>query len=53
MGKDKAKKSGCDFCFLVIVAWNMSIPRPDPMNAIKPTDLGHFQVSDTKVLKIY
>ena len=49
MGKDKAKKSGCDFCFLVIVAWNMSIPRPDPMNAVKPTDLGHFMVS----LKMY
>ena len=40
----KLKKRDCEFCFLVIVGWNMTIPRPDPMNAIEPTDLGSFQV---------
>ena len=40
----KLKKRDCEFCFLVIVGWNMTIPRPDPMNAISPNDLGSFQV---------
>ena len=28
----------------MVVGWNMTIPRPDPMNAIEPVDLGNFQV---------
>ena len=40
----KLKKKDCEFCFLVVVGWNMTIPRPDPMNAIEPVDLGNFQV---------
>ena len=40
----KLKKKDCQFCFLVVVGWNMTIPRPDPMNAIEPVDLGNFQV---------
>ena len=45
----KLKKRDCEFCFLVIVGWNMTIPRPDPMNAIEPTDLGNFQVTNIQL----
>ena len=41
---EKTKKEGLPILFLVVVGWNMTIPRPDPMNAIEPVDLGNFQV---------